>query len=256
MPYQVILFDLDDTLIDFAYSQQIGLKNIYEKFYSTVEYSLFEHLYKEINTHLWNRVGAKDKALMSSDVRLLRFVQLNQELSCTTSAEEVADEYDLHLCAHAHWIPNVKIAIEFLHQKGHILGIITNGFVEAQEKKQQRLQLDNWFDCCIVSDEVGVAKPNIEIFNIAVQEITNKHKQTIEKRSMLMVGDSIISDGCGARNFGIDYCFINNRSLDSVSSEAPIKYSISSVAHLPTCIGYETEYAHFLKSYLNDEVIA
>ncbi|PWY54874.1 haloacid dehalogenase [Legionella qingyii] len=248
MPYQVILFDLDDTLIDFTYSQRMGLLNIYKQFYSKVEYTLFERLYKEINTSLWNQVGSEKNALMPSDVRLLRFVQLNQKLFCTTPVEVIADEYDINLCVHAHWIPNVRTAIQFLHQKGHILGIITNGFVETQEEKRQRLQLNNWFDCYIVSDEVGVAKPNLEIFNIAIQEITRKRKQVIEKNSILMVGDSIISDGYGAKNFGIDYCFINNRSVNHESSAPPIRYTISSVAHLPACIGYETEYMNFLES--------
>ncbi|KTC79556.1 HAD family hydrolase [Legionella cherrii] len=254
MPYQVILFDLDDTLIDFAYSQRAGLKNIYELYYSSVEYPIFEHLYKEINTHLWNQVGAKSNALTPREVRLLRFIQLNQKLPSSASAEEIAAEYDLNLSVHAQWIPNVKTAIEFLHQKGHILGIITNGYVEQQGKKQQRLQLNNWFDCYIVSDEVGVAKPNVEIFNIALQEITNKHKLSINKRSILMVGDSMVNDGYGARNFGIDYCFINNQSLDNMSLEAPVKYHIRSVAHLPACIGYDTEYQQFLKSSVSEEV--
>ncbi|CAM3025152.1 haloacid dehalogenase [Legionella steigerwaltii] len=254
MPYQVILFDLDDTLIDFAYSQRIGLKNIYDKYYSSVEYSTFEHLYKEINTHLWNQVGAKTNALKPSEVRVLRFMQLNQKIHSSASAEEVAEEYDISLCEHAHWIPHVKTAVEFLHQKGHILGIITNGFVEVQGQKQKRLQLKHWFDCYIVSDEVGVAKPNVEIFNIALQKITNKYKQSISKHSILMVGDSIINDGYGARDFGIDYCFINNQSVDNMHLETPIKYNIRSVAHLPACIGYETEYLQFLKSYMAEEV--
>ncbi|HHT0591804.1 TPA: HAD family hydrolase [Legionella anisa] len=253
MPYQVILFDLDDTLIDFTYSQQMGLKNVYKKFYSTIEYAVFEQVYKEINTHLWSQVGSKENTLTPSDVRLLRFVQLNQQLSCTASVEELANEYDSNLCIHAHWISNVKTAIEFLHQKGHILGIITNGLVEVQGKKQHRLQLNDWFDCYIVSDDVGVAKPNIEIFNIAMQEISNKRKQSIEKHSMLMVGDSIINDGYGARDFGIDYCFVNTHALSNISSETPIKYTISSVAHLPACIGYETEYINFLKSHQREE---
>ncbi|KTD73300.1 HAD family hydrolase [Legionella tucsonensis] len=254
MPYQVILFDLDDTLIDFAYSQRMGLKNIYEKFYATIEYTVFEQVYKKINTRLWNQVGVRENTLMPSEVRLLRFIQLNQKISCAASAEEVANEYDSSLCIHAHWLPNVKTAIEFLHRKGHILGIITNGFVEVQGRKQRQLQLNDWFDCYIVSDDVGIAKPNIEIFNIALQEITKRRKQSIEKDSMLMVGDSIISDGYGARDFGIDYCFVNTQSLNSESSETPIKYTISSVAHLPACIGYEAEYINFLKSYEREEV--
>lgn len=255
MSYQVILFDLDDTLIDFSYSQKMGLKSIYEKFYSNYEYTSFESIYKEINTDLWNQVGSKGSKMMPSDVRLLRFIQLNQKLPCPAPIKEIADEYDINLCVHAHWIPDVKAAIEFLHQKGHILGIITNGFVEVQGTKKQRLQLNNWFTCYIVSDDVGFAKPNKEIFDIALQEISKRHQQPIEKDSMLMVGDSITNDGYGAKNFGIDYCWINP-SCERIYSETPIKYNISSVANLPVCLGYEREYLKFLESSIAEDVLA
>lgn len=134
MPYQVILFDLDDTLIDFAYSQQMGLKSIYEKYYSFIDRSFFERLYIEINTRLWAQVGATTNALMPSEVRVLRFIRLNQMISSTSSAEEIAEEYDINICLHTRWLPKVKTAVEFLHKKGHILGIITNGFVKVQGK--------------------------------------------------------------------------------------------------------------------------
>ncbi|KTD11102.1 haloacid dehalogenase [Legionella gratiana] len=246
MPYQIILFDLDDTLIDFAHSERMGLMSIYKQFYATMEYAIFEHLYKEINTQLWKQVGS---SLSSSEVRLLRFAHLNQKLSCATPIEKIASEYERNLCAHVYWLPHVKEAIEFLHQKGHFLGIITNGFTETQAPKQQQLELYNWFDCYIISSEMGVAKPNIKIFEIAVAEIIKKRQHSIEKHSMLMVGDSIISDGYGAKNFGIDFCFINNHSLDALPPEPPIKYNISSVAHLPICMGYKAEYEIFLSAY-------
>lgn len=249
MAYHIILFDLDDTLINFAYSEQMGLKKIHERFYKMVEYTIFERLYKEINTALWRQVGAQENPLSPSDVRILRFIQLNQKLSCSLSVDEIANEYDVNLCIYAHWITGAKEAIEFLHQKGHVLGIITNGFVGVQGEKQQRLELNNWFDCYIVSDEVGISKPNAEIFNLAVTVIANKRQQPIQsftKQSMLMVGDSIISDGYGAQNFGIDYCFINNTPLNILPSTLPITHNISSVAHLPMSMGYEAEYKHFL----------
>ncbi|VEH33058.1 HAD family hydrolase [Legionella sainthelensi] len=242
MSYQVILFDLDDTLIDFSYSERMGLISIYNQFYTSVEYAVFEQLYKEINTQLWHQVG---NSLSSSEVRLLRFAHLNQKISCPTPIEEIASEYEKNLCAHAYWLPYVKAAIEFLHQKGHFLGIITNGFKETQAQKHQQLELSNWFDCYIISSEIGVAKPDIKIFEIAIAEIVSKRQHCIEKHSMLMVGDSIVSDGHGAKNFGIDFCFINNHSLDILPSEPPIKYNINSVAHLPICMGYKAEYRLF-----------
>lgn len=241
MSYQIILFDLDDTLIDFAASETISLRTIYERFYHPIEYAVFEHVYKQINTALWQRVGHTQSPLMPSDVRFLRFQQLNEALECTVAAEVVAKEYDHLLGEHADWIADVKSAVEFLHRKGHILGIITNGLSDAQGKKRQRLGLHNWFDCFVVSDEVGIAKPNKEIFTVALQEIANKRNQSVHsynKQSILMVGDSLLSDGCGASNFGIHYCHINTAAT-KIEPDPRITYHLNSVAQLPECIGYK-----------------
>jgi len=254
MLYQVILFDLDNTLIDFTDSEIISLNHIYRKYYSTIEYAVFENHFRDINSNLWKRVGAREKALMPNDIRLSRFKQLNQKLACNIPAEQIAHDYERNLAEHAQWFPDVKTVIEFLHQKGHILGIVTNGLVEVQNKKQQRLALHQWFDCFIVSDGVGIAKPNKEIFAIALQEIASKRNQPIHsfnKNSVLMVGDSLESDGHGAMSFGIGYCFINNKAIEVVESAANITYNIRTVAHLPFHIGYEDEYALFLKSRIH-----
>ncbi|MGC1181915.1 HAD family hydrolase [Legionella sp.] len=250
MFYQIILFDLDNTLIDFTASETMSLHKIYEQFYQGVTSIVFEVLYKEINNVLWKRVGAKENALMPHDIRFLRFKLLNEKIACSGSAQEVADTYDHYLGEYADWIPHVKKAIEFLHQKGHILGIITNGLSNSQGKKRQRLGLHNWFDCFVVSDEVGIAKPNKRIFDIAIEKIASTRNQSIHaynKNSMLMVGDSMISDGYGAKNFGINYCHVNNGI--SKHSEETITYHINSVAQLPNCMGYEGEYALYLNSF-------
>lgn len=251
MPYEVILFDLDDTLIDFTAAEAIGLRKIYEQFYLATDYETFEVIFKEINALLWSRVGAKENGLMPSDVRFLRFKQLNERINCSATAHEVADNYEHHLGEYIDWLPDVKPAVEFLHKKGHILGIITNGFAESQSKKGQKLALHNWFDCFVISDDVGIAKPNKEIFGMAVEKIANKREQplhTYNKNSILMVGDSLISDGHGAMNFGISYCHISTNGQEIKSSEARITYHLSSVARLPACMGYEAEYELFLNS--------
>ena len=245
MSYQVILFDLDDTLVDFSAAEVVSLRKIHDKFYQSVIYSIFEQAFKEINHNLWSRVGAKENSLLPKDVRFLRFKQLNEQLECSTSAHEVADAYEDYLGEHSEWIPNVKEAIQFLHKKGHILGIITNGLSDSQATKRQRLGLSNWFDCFIVSDEVGIAKPNKEIFALAIEEIASKHNKPVHefnKNSILMVGDSIISDGHGAMNFGINYCHVHANSSVITQSEATITHHINSVAQLPAYIGYEAEY--------------
>lgn len=235
MHYQIILFDLDDTLVNFAASEAVGLQKLHEQFYSHIDYPIFIEKYRAINAPLWKRVGVEENALLPSEIRFLRFKYLNEQIECNTSAEKAADTYEYYLGEHVDWLPNVKEAIELLHRKGHILGIITNGLTEVQYKKKHKLNLQQWFDCFVVSDEIGISKPNKAIFERAIQEIASKRQQPVDafaKDTMLMVGDSFHSDGQGAMNFGINYCHI--------SQEPPaqsVTYHLNSVAVLPERLG-------------------
>lgn len=46
------------------------------------------------------------------------------------------------------------------------MGIITNGFTELQSIRLERTGMTDYFDHVIISEEVGVAKPDAEILNM------------------------------------------------------------------------------------------
>lgn len=239
--YDIILFDLDDTLLDFSGSEELSLKDIHQQFYSAVDLNTFENGYKDINTALWARVGSVHNPLKPGDVKLMRFEQLNSLLGCHVDPTKIAQVYEESLGENAHWYPGAKSVIDFLHQKGHVLGIVTNGLVSVQTRKYERHNLGNWFDCYIISDAVGYAKPQRGIFDCAIQEISLKRNQSLESSSMLMVGDTLSSDGHGAKQFGIDFCFINHKKVWNQDIELVIKHDIHSVTELPNILGYAEE---------------
>lgn len=246
--YDIILFDLDDTLLDFSSSENKGLTAIHQDFYADIKFREFDRHFKEINSALWNRVGARENALTPFQVRTLRFETLNKKLKKTLSADTIAEAYEEYLGEHADWIPGVKSAIEFLHEKGHILGVVTNGLVSVQDKKYERHELHRWFDCFVVSDRVNAVKPHRSIFDIALKEIANKRSldpSSVLNSSMIMVGDSYVSDGGGAASLDIDFCFINKNRIEPTNSEIKLKFDIVSVSSLPACLGYQNEYDIF-----------
>ncbi len=240
--YDIILFDLDDTLLDFANSEHQSLQQLHEMYYQSITFNHFVMSFKNINTALWNRVGATDNGLMPTDVRLKRFEQLHETLNVDLCMHSVAEVYDAHLGKTAQWYPQVQAAIEHLHAKGHILGIVTNGLIQVQEDKYQMHNLGQWFDCYTVSDHVGVAKPHRDIFESALNDIAHKHgllRENIQPHQVLMVGDSLSNDGVGAANAGIDFCYVNPEQKDTTQTDIAIKYNISTVAELPFCLGYQ-----------------
>jgi HAD superfamily hydrolase (TIGR01549 family) len=81
--------------------------------------------------------------------------------------------------------------------KHYKLGIVTNGVQGLQRKKWHGCGLETWFDAVAISGELGVGKPNPEIF----AWIANALKVPLE--ACLMVGDNADRDVQGGINAGI-----------------------------------------------------
>lgn len=242
--YTTLLFDLDDTLLDLAHGEYIGLKHIHQNFYRTtiVDFDKFKELYKSINSLLWNNLGQIGSSLTPREISTKRFEQLNYNLKVDFDIAMIAHEYEKSLGNNCDWLPGVKNTIEFLYKEGYALGIVTNGLVSVQYLKYERHLLNKWFNCFIVSDEVGVSKPDKEIFSLAFSQMALNLKgnpNLLDPVTTLYIGDSLLSDGRGAKNYGMDFCFINTNNITLKDNDIPVKYNLSSVSKLPYYLGYK-----------------
>src|SRR3989344_9533103 len=248
MRYERLLFDLDDTLLDFLASQERARRLIHAKFYSRIAFARFDSTFEEINQALWRRVGAAEDPLQPKGVGRLRFPLPNRSLGVEADAGLVAIEYEQALGLTAEWLPGVRAVIEFLHRRHYVLGIVTNGLVRMQEMKYKRHQLDRWFRCFVISDAVGYSKPDRRIFETALTRISRTERvdvASIDLSSVLMVGDSLSSDGRGANRMGISFCFVNPSGIKETRGVS-VQHNIASVADLPTVLGLREEFDAFL----------
>lgn len=238
--YDIILFDLDDTLLDFTQSEHLSLSKIHKLFYDHTSFVEFKKTFQSINSQLWQKIAEKPGSISPSEIRLQRFLGLNKFYETNICHEEVAKNYEMHLGETADWLPEVKPAIQFLHNQGYLLGIVTNGLVSVQYKKHALHNLEKWFSCFVVSDEVNVSKPDKAIFDIALSTILSQtNLKSIDRSRVLMVGDSPTADGRGSKNAGIDYCFIGNEEKNNMlTGDVNAKYKISSVNKLPNYLGH------------------
>ena len=80
-----------------------------------------------------------------------------------------------------------KNTIHFLHHiKKHFeVGIITNGSSQRQRAKIINTNLNNYFDTIIISEEVGLSKPDKRIFELAL------NKLDVQPEDVLFVGDDL-----------------------------------------------------------------
>lgn len=229
MPYQALLFDLDNTLLDFTKSEQLSLDTIYAKYFqSHVAKDLFKEHYQLINRDLWVRVEAGQ--LATGAVKFERFRILTETLKTALDYRTIAQHYEENLIVHANCFPGVLETLEHLKKSYH-LAVVTNGFIDLQQAKLNALKINEYCSYQVISDVVGVAKPNKAIFEITLQQMG------LNAQSALMIGDSLSSDYLGAINAGIDFCWINRQSNPLPKEFPPPKYEIKSVNELPEVIG-------------------
>lgn len=198
--YSIILFDMDDTLFDFQKAQEVSIKNTLIKNNIVYSDSIYE-CYKKINHNLWIQF---DQGKITKDyVQTERFYQLSKRLNQEFDCERINYDYQINLAKQTWLIRDAKkICIEL--SKRYSLFIATNGVGSTQKNRFYNSQIFPYFKDIFISEDIGFSKPNIEFFNAVFQKIDYSSKKDI-----LLVGDSLTSDICGANKAGIDCCWYN-----------------------------------------------
>lgn len=98
--------------------------------------------------------------------------------------------------------PDVLPTLEKLRSDGYTMGLVSNAPSETM-RTIQKLGLQAYLQVIVVSGAVGVAKPDPEIFHIALRRAGSKPEESIH------VGDLYEADVVGARNAGLEGILID-----------------------------------------------
>jgi len=100
-------------------------------------------------------------------------------------------------------LPNVKKTLNTLYANGLRLGMVSNG--DTEELSTHLNGVSDLFDVIVTSEELKVYKPHQRMFNETLQKMDMTREKTA------FVGDSIISDICGAKKAGLTTIWYNKR---------------------------------------------
>ena len=204
--YRCFLFDLDRTLWDFetnAHDSIISLLSDFQLGGRVADFEQFYRIYTAHNHRLWEQYERGE--LSQSVLRTLRFdvtfrdFGINDPELAATFGSAYLDDMPNRTAL----MPYVKEVLAYLYQKDCLMGIISNGFKQVQYKKLERSGIRDYFSRVFISEEIGIHKPNPEIFRAAITAFNAK------KSDCLMVGDDFAKDIEGAQIFGIDQFYYN-----------------------------------------------
>lgn len=213
MPYNLYLFDLDDTLLNFKESEKFSFRRSLESIGLSARVDDLYKIYQVENAALWH---AFEKNLVTKDfLKVERFrktfaafsIDENPELASTRYLEALPEtvvlmDYAEEICRHLSSFAEI--------------GIITNGIQSVQFKRIANSKIAPYISFISVSDECGFAKPDIRFF-----EYTVKKARAFSKGSTLIIGDRMEADILGAINFGIDGCWFNPGKIDRTHDVLP-----------------------------------
>lgn len=223
MKYYTLLFDADETLFDFRMSEKVAFSKAMHDFEIPYDEEYHHPIYDQINSAIWKEF---ELGKISQEVlKIERFKRLSDTLNLDFDPSEFAKKFMDHLGDASYIYPSAfKILPEL--SKNFQLGIITNGLYDVQRRRIGKSEIANYFDCIVISEQVGLAKPDAAIFNLALNDLNST-----ELSKVLMIGDSLTSDIQGGINAGIDTCWYNPHHKTNNSAAVPT-YEIHSLMDL------------------------
>lgn len=228
MTYTTLFIDLDETVLDYTAASRHCLQTAFRENGAAWDES---HVatYKVVNDRMWARYGAGE--ITVDQLRIGRFEALVDTLGIDANPASFADAYMAALHHAGHLCEGAREALETLAGAGYTLVALTNGLKEVQYGRLGAAGVHDVFDAVVISDEVGIKKPDPAIFGIALERAGER-----DRAKVLMVGDSLSSDIAGAAAAGIDACWVNRRG-DVPDDFLPIKFEVAAFRELPARLG-------------------
>lgn len=216
MPIRAVIFDLDQTLLDRTASLSAFLR--------------------------WQTEGMLKPDLENPAGFISRFIELdnNGRVWKDEVYERLIEEFDIknwkmeellpvyETCFCAFCVPRLGAdqAIQELVEN-YCLGLISNGKTPFQERNFRALGYSDVFDCVIVSEAVGLRKPDARIFHLGCSELK------VEPEEAVFVGDSPTADIRGAREAGLKTVFVPTE-LNPICQDADL--TCGDLSALPAAI--------------------
>lgn len=186
------LFDLDETLLDRSGSlRDFVTWQVSGMLKSSIDNKqLFVERFVELDQ---NGMVWKDKVYES----------LITEFGITEwSVDELLSVYELTFCAFCKPRDGAVAAVSKCREMGFKIGLVSNGKTPFQERNFNALGISELFDCVVVSEAVGLRKPDKKIFELACRLLD------ADINTSVFVGDNPIADIQGAKQAGMATLYV------------------------------------------------
>jgi putative hydrolase of the HAD superfamily len=202
MIFKYYFFDLDDTLYDYTTINNHIIRVLSDKYNLNYDYC----------KNIINSTG-------NLNFKHNKLYYLNYDLP-PTLLNNIYNEYNKYIFDNITLYDGVLDLIKYIKNIGKKIGIITNNLLELQLKKLEKLDILNYIDCIITSEEAQYEKPHKNIYELALG------KTNMKRNEVCMIGDNLTHDIMGSMNCNIfSYYFNNKRNNEYIINNNYIEFS-------------------------------
>ena len=220
--YSFLLFDADNTLLDFDENERTSLTDTFRVFGIPFDEDTIR-LYHGINLMYWKMLS--EKKISKEELLIKRFATLFERIGVDADPVATENHYRTLLGKGCQVVPSALEVCRKL-RNDYRLYVITNGVASTQHSRLEGSGVAALMDGIFISDEIGYDKPDVRFF---------EHVQTsipgFEKDKALVIGDSLFSDIRGGVDFGLDTCYLNVYNEKNISEIKPT-YEIQDIVEL------------------------
>lgn len=219
----MIFFDLDGTLFDHKSSELLGVEAFYEKYKDCfrLEKEMFYKFWCQISDKYFNRY-LKGEVTFDQQ-RIERIKELFSYSNIKLTDEDAMIKFNKYLSNYENnWKPydDVIPCLKHLSRK-YELGIISNGDLNQQSLKLEKMKIKKYFIDIITAGEIGISKPNIKLFNIACKRV-NKQPQ-----ECYYIGDDLQTDIIPCKDVGMNGIWLNRKRERLTINSIKMIYNLS-----------------------------
>lgn len=196
MGYKAMLFDLDDTLLDRDKAVDKMFLITLEKCYEGVKHSEKGNMLQRFKDYDKGSYGNGDKIKVFES--FFNEFPPKYRLPRNYIQDFWNDNFPYCFSINQNTINIINEIKTYVK-----IAIITNGSTQRQKDKIANTNLNSYFDTIIISEEVGLNKPDKRIFELALNRLN------VQPEATLFVGDDIKKDIDGCQNASIKGIWFN-----------------------------------------------
>lgn len=201
MRYDVLLVDNDNTLMDFDAAERQAL-HLTLRTHGLPDDEATCALYHEINDACWKALerGETTTAKLKKERFRLLMAQLGHD---DDRYLDLAVFFAEHLGDYADLLPGALHLLEALHGRMKIV-LVSNGISRTQRRRLGISPITQYLDGIIISEEVGVGKPDPRMLELALESVG-----CTDKSRAVFFGDSPTADIAAACAAGVDSIYLD-----------------------------------------------